>query len=196
MTLSSREPAPAPPRRPRRVLLILPLFAFSALALLFFLKIVGGGNPSTLPSALIGRPVPEFALDPLPGHDRPGLARADLTAGRVSLVNVWASWCVPCRDEHPLLMALSLLPEFDLYGINNKDNPETARRFLGQLGDPFKRIGSDGKGRVSIDWGVYGVPETFIVDGRGMIRLRHVGPLTPDIIDKVILPAIAAAGQL
>ena len=195
MMSSPDQPVTAAPVRARRRLLMLPLAAFGALALLFLLKIADGGNPATLPSALRGRPVPDFALPPLPGSAHAGLSTADVKAGRVSLVNVWASWCIPCRDEHPLLMALARNPDIDLYGINNKDNAETARRFLGQLGNPFKRIGSDSNGRVSIDWGVYGVPETFVVDGKGIITLRHVGPLSPEIIDTVILPAIAAAGQ-
>ena len=183
--------APSTPRR--HLILALPLLLFSGLALLFLLRLSEGGPPSTLPSALIGRPIPNFVMDPLPGLASAGFATADLQQGRVSLVNVWASWCVPCRDEHPLLMALANAQEFDLLGINNKDNPETARRFLGQFGNPFKRIGVDNKGRVSIDFGVYGVPETFVVDGKGIIRLRHVGPLTPDIVERIILPAIAAA---
>jgi len=195
MISSPGQPVAPEPARARRLLLILPLAAFCALALLFFLKITDSGNPATLPSALRGRPVPDFALPSLAGSEHPGLSTADVKAGRVSLVNVWASWCIPCRDEHPMLMALAQSPDFDLYGINNKDNAETARRFLGQLGNPFKRIGSDSNGRVSIDWGVYGVPETFVVDGTGTITLRHVGPLSPDIIDKVILQAIAAAAQ-
>lgn len=179
----------------RRYLLLLPLLGFSALAALFFARLNGNSNPATLPSALLGRPVPSFILPALPGLEREGLASTDVQNGRVSLVNVWASWCVPCRDEHPLLMALSHNSSFDLFGINNKDNPETARRFLGQFGNPFRRVGVDANGRVSIDWGVYGVPETFVVDGAGTIRLRHVGPLTPQIVEQVILPAIAAAGQ-
>lgn len=182
---------PSPTRR--RLLFLAPLLAFAALAALFLLRIGNGDNPATLPSALIGKPVPEFTLQPLAGSGKDGIASADLRQGRVTLVNVWASWCIPCREEHPFLMALAKRGDVELYGINNKDGSENARRFLGQFGDPFKRIGADTTGRISIDWGVYGVPETFIVDGKGTIRLRHVGPLNPQIIDTIILPAIEAA---
>lgn len=179
----------------RRLLLLVPFLGFTGLAILFFSRIEKGGNPSILPSALIGKDVPAFSLPPLPESPLAGIATDDLKRGRVTLVNVWASWCIPCRDEHPFLMELSQRPDIDLYGINNKDNGETAKRFLGRFGNPFKRVGADVSGRVSIDWGVYGVPETFVVDGKGTIRLRHVGPLTPEIIKTLIDPAIAAAAK-
>lgn len=175
-----------------RWLLLIPLILFAGLAALFFVQLQSG-PPSRLPSALIGREVPDFALPPVTGASQPGFASADLRRGRVTVVNVWASWCVPCRDEHPHLMTMAQDTSYDLVGINNKDNPENARRFLGQLGNPFSRIGADTNGRVSIDWGVYGVPETFIVDGQGRITFKHVGPIDPRIIETRLMPEIRKA---
>ena len=150
----------------RRILTLLPLAIFLMLATLFFVQL-GAGDPSKLPSTLIGRQAPPFALAPLEGLLRdgrpvPGLARADLDEG-VVVVNVWASWCGPCRDEHPLLIELAKDPRIRLVGINYKDSPENARRFLGALGNPFVAVGVDPGGRTGIDWGVYGIPETFVV---------------------------------
>lgn len=162
----------------------------------FFLVAIFHGDPSRVPSALIGRYVPPFSLPPVAGLDRPGVGTGDFGKGTPVVVNVWASWCVPCREEHAVLMELKGLTTAPLYGINYKDDGEAARRFLGELGDPFTRIGADASGRTSIDWGVYGVPETYIVDGHGRIAYKHVGPLTPKIIDDEILPAIkGAAGR-
>jgi cytochrome c biogenesis protein CcmG, thiol:disulfide interchange protein DsbE len=167
--------------RPRlRLLYLLPALVFAALALLFLIRLFGG-DPSRIPSALIGRPVPAFTLEPLPslvqaGQPVPGLSDADLK-GRVTVVNVWASWCGPCRQEHPMLIALAKNPSVRVVGINYKDNPENARRFLGALGNPFAAVGVDPSGRTAIDWGVYGVPETFIVGPDGTIRHKHIGPL-------------------
>lgn len=185
--------APARPRRSGRLLVMLPLVAFAALAGLFLVRLYSG-DPSKLPSALIGRPAPEFVLPPIQGSATPGFSTADLRQGRVTVVNVWASWCAPCRDEHPHLMALARDPSIVLVGINNKDAADNARRFLGQLGNPYARIGADLNGRVSIDWGVYGVPETFVVDGAGRITYKYVGPLTPAIIADQLMPAIRRAG--
>lgn len=159
----------------------------------FFLVAVFRGDPSRVPSALIGRYVPDFTLAPVEGLDRPGLSKGDFGGGTPAIVNVFASWCVPCREEHPVLVELRKLTSAPLYGINYKDDPEAARRFLGELGDPFARVGADPTGRTSIDWGVYGVPETYIVDGRGRIAYKHVGPLTPKIVDDEILPALKSA---
>jgi cytochrome c biogenesis protein CcmG, thiol:disulfide interchange protein DsbE len=148
-----------------------------------------------VPSALIGKPVPEFSLPAIDGLAVPGLQAADLKMGGVTVVNVWASWCGPCRDEHPLLMKLAQQGGFRLAGIGNKDDPENARRFLGTLGNPFAAIGADRDGRVSIDWGAYGVPETFVVDGKGIIRFKFIGPLSPEAIEKTLLPEIAKAAK-
>jgi cytochrome c biogenesis protein CcmG, thiol:disulfide interchange protein DsbE len=167
-----------------RLIFLLPILIFSGLAALFLLRLFSG-DPSRVPSALIGRPAPAFALAPLPGlvaggRPVPGLTDADLKGGPVTIVNVWASWCAPCRQEHPLLMDLAKDPSVRVVGVNYKDNPENARRFLGQLGNPYAAVGVDPNGRAAIDWGVYGVPETFIVGPDGAIRHKHIGPLTPE----------------
>lgn len=179
------EPAPAAPQaRPGvRLLHLAPILVFAALAILFLIRLYSG-DPSTVPSALIGRPVPPFALGPLAGltaanQPVPGLSDADLRSPKVTVVNVWASWCAPCRQEHPVLMDLAKDPSIRIVGINYKDNPENARRFLGQLGNPFAAVGVDPSGRTAIDWGVYGVPETFVVGSDGAIRHKHIGPLLP-----------------
>ncbi len=171
----------------RRLLYLLPVVAFTGLVAYFFLALQR--DPSVLPSAMIDKPAPEFALEGL--GTAPGLARAD-AAGQVVLVNFFASWCVPCRVEHPLLMQLSHQLKVPLYGIDYKDKPEDAARFLGELGDPYKRIGADRDGRVGIDFGVYGVPETYVIDKAGRIRLRHVGPLTPEAVRDEIVPLLRA----
>jgi cytochrome c biogenesis protein CcmG/thiol:disulfide interchange protein DsbE len=170
------------PRR-SRLLYLLPALVFLALAILFFVQLFAG-DPSRVPSALIGRPVPAFALAPLEGLHAdgkpvPGLSSEDLK-GRVTVVNVWASWCAPCRQEHPLLVELAKDPSIRVVGINYKDNPENARRFLGALGNPFAAVGTDPNGRAAIDWGVYGVPETFVIGPDGRIRHKHIGPLTAE----------------
>jgi cytochrome c biogenesis protein CcmG, thiol:disulfide interchange protein DsbE len=181
-----------PQRRPRRWALIVPLVLFAALAGLFYVRLYAG-DPARLPSALIGRPVPEFKLEPLAGVPLPGFETADLKAGGVTIVNVWASWCVPCRDEHPHLIDLARDRSIAVLGLNYKDVADNARRFLGQLGNPYARIGVDRDGRTAIDWGVYGVPETFVVDGQGRIAFKHVGPITPEILENRIRPAIERA---
>jgi cytochrome c biogenesis protein CcmG, thiol:disulfide interchange protein DsbE len=167
-----------------RLLHVLPALVFLALAVLFLIRLYSG-DPSRVPSALIGRPVPSFALEPLPGLARdgaplPGLASEDLKGGKITVVNVWASWCAPCRQEHPVLMELAKDPSIRVVGINYKDTPENARRFLGAFGNPFSAVGVDPNGRAAIDWGVYGVPETFVVGPDGAIRHKHMGPITPD----------------
>lgn len=184
-TAASGEPSGSLERTHARVrlLYLLPALVFTALALLFLARLYSG-DPSKVPSALIGRPVPAFALEPLPGLVRdgqpvPGLSSEDLKGGRVTVVNVWASWCAPCREEHPVLMELAKDPSIRLVGINYKDSPENARRFLGALGNPFAAVGVDPNGRTAIDWGVYGVPETFVIGPDGTIRYKHIGPITP-----------------
>ena len=179
--MSMREENTEPrPQRPRLWLMLIPVVVFAALAALFWKGL--SGEPSKIPSALINKPVPEFTLAAVPGLDVPGIATSGLRAGKVSVVNVWASWCARCRDEHPLLSDLAKRGDITLIGINYKDEPENAVRFLRTLGQPFAAVGMDGNGRAAVDWGVYGVPETFIVDGEGFIRYKHIGPLTPESI--------------
>ncbi|MBS7705750.1 cytochrome c biogenesis protein CcmG/thiol:disulfide interchange protein DsbE [Chelatococcus asaccharovorans] len=188
--------------RRRRILLAVPLVLFLALAALFVVRLFAG-DPAQIPSALIGRPVPQFSLPPLEGLLRDGQPVPGLThesvlppgPNAVTVVNIWASWCVPCRQEHPLLASLAQDPRVKLVGINYKDNPENARRFLGALGNPFAAVGVDAAGRASIDWGVYGVPETFIVSRDGRIRHKHIGPLTPEALQTSIKAAIDKAAQ-
>ncbi len=171
--------------RPRsRLIFILPGLVFLALAGLFAVQLLSGRNPAEVPSVLINKPVPTFSLAPLEGlvadgKPVPGFSNDDLK-GRVTVVNVWASWCGPCRQEHPLLVDLAKDPSIRVVGINQRDNPDNARRFLGALGNPYAAVGVDPNGRASIDWGVYGVPETFIVGPDGTIRHKHIGPLTPE----------------
>lgn len=183
----------------RRIVLLLPLAVFLALAALF---VVGlrSGDPSILPSALIGKKAPDMALPPVAGLDRdgapvPGLDPRDF-AGAVTVVNVWASWCVPCHEEAPLLMQLSRDKRVRLVGINYKDDAGNARRFLGRYGDPFAAAGADVTGRVAIQWGVYGVPETFVVGRDGRITYKLVGPITADNYTAQLKPQIdKAAGS-
>lgn len=143
-------------------------------------------------SVLIDKPAPAFVLAAVPELDVPGFDTASLK-GQVSVVNVFASWCIPCRDEHPLLMALRDTADIRLLGINQNDAPENARAFLAELSNPYDAVGADRDRRVSIDWGVYGVPETFVVDADGIITFKHVGPLTPQTLQSDLLPAIARA---
>ena len=169
-----------------RLIFLLPGLIFLVLAGLFLFQLVRGRNPTEVPSVLIDKPVPVFSLAPLEGlmadgKPVPGFSNEDLK-GRVTIVNVWASWCGPCRQEHPLLVDLAGDPSVRLVGINQRDNPDNARRFLGALGNPYAAVGVDPNGRASIDWGVYGVPETFIVGPDGTIRHKQIGPLTPENI--------------
>ncbi|MBV1933441.1 MAG: DsbE family thiol:disulfide interchange protein [Parvibaculaceae bacterium] len=170
----------------------MPLAAFLVLAGFFSLAIFGG-DPSKIPSVLEGKLVPQFSLPALEGSDVDGFTTADLQMGDVVLVNVWASWCVPCRQEHPLLMALAERSGISIFGLNYKDGPADAALFLAEGGNPYKRVGVDRTGRVGIDWGVYGVPETFVVTGEGRIVYKHIGPLSQKAIETKLLPAIEAA---
>lgn len=181
------------PSRRRNLMVFLPLAAFLALAALFFFRL-GIGDPSHIPSALIGRPAPQTDLAPLAGLERagkpvPGLSHAAF-AGEVTLVNVWASWCGPCHDEMPFLAQLALDPRVRLVGINYKDRPDNARRFLNRYGNPFAVTGADANGRASIDWGVYGVPETFLVGRDSRIAYKLVGPITADNLEHMLKPEI------
>lgn len=180
------------PRRGRPWLVLAPLALFVALALVFLFQLVSGRDASTIPSALIGQAAPQTSLPPLEGMALPGLETKDF-AGKVTLVNVWASWCAPCREEHPIIMALSQNPDIVVAGLNYKDNPQNARRFLGDLGNPFDAIGTDTNGRTAINWGVYGVPETFLVGRDGRILYKHVGPFTEKSAREDLLPEIRKA---
>ncbi|MGE0237846.1 MAG: DsbE family thiol:disulfide interchange protein [Parvibaculaceae bacterium] len=179
-----------PQSRGRRWLTVLPVAVFLGLAALLYRGL--SGDPAEVPSVLINKPVPDFVLAPVQNLNLPGLSAADLKTGSVTLVNVWASWCVPCRTEHPLLMELAKREDVRVVGINYKDDPENARRFLTTLGIPFAAVGSDPSGRTAVDWGVYGVPESFLVDGQGVIRLKWIGPLTAEALKKDIIPKIEA----
>jgi cytochrome c biogenesis protein CcmG/thiol:disulfide interchange protein DsbE len=183
-------------KKRRHILVLLPLIAFIALSALFLYRL-GTGDPSRLPSALIGRPAPKTDLPPLAGLERdgkavPGLSNASFM-GAVTVVNVWASWCVPCHDEVPFLEQLSKDKRIQLVGINYKDAPDNARRFLNRYGNPFAAAGVDANGRASIDWGVYGVPETYVVGRDGAIAYKLVGPITAENLTKTLEPEIAKA---
>jgi cytochrome c biogenesis protein CcmG/thiol:disulfide interchange protein DsbE len=173
----------------RYALFALPLILLVALVSVFAFSI--DRDSSLVRSVLIDKPVPQFDLPAVEGLDIPGFGSAALT-GEPTVVNVFASWCIPCRDEHPLLEALKAETGVRLFGINHSDAPENAVAFLSELGNPYDAVGADRDRRVSIDWGVYGVPETFLVDAEGVIVYKHVGPLTPQAIENELLPAIAA----
>ncbi|HEX9490617.1 MAG TPA: DsbE family thiol:disulfide interchange protein [Stellaceae bacterium] len=175
----------------RRLLYLLPVALFLVLIAYFALALRPGRDPATLPSALIDKPAPDFDLAGLAGAQ--GLSRAAL-GGHPAIVNFFASWCAPCHAEHPLLMRLAAQQHVPLFGIAYKDKPEEAARFLAQLGDPYSRVGLDQSGRVGIDFGVYGVPETYLIDGAGHIRYRHVGPLTADALERELLPRLKEIG--
>ena len=178
----------APDRAPARHywLSLLPIAIFAGIGVLLYLGLFR--DPTLVPSPLIGKPAPEFALGPVQGLEH-GLSSKDLR-GEVALVNVFASWCVACRDEHPLLMALDRERVVPIHGLNYKDLPVDAAAWLDALGDPYTRIGADLDGRVGLDWGVYGVPETFVVDRDGRIAYKHVGPVTPRVLSETILPLV------
>jgi periplasmic protein thiol:disulfide oxidoreductases, DsbE subfamily len=176
----------------RYALFALPLILLVALVSIFALSI--DRDSSLVRSVLIDKPVPQFSLPPVEGLDVPGFDAAALT-GQPTLVNVFASWCLPCRDEHPLLETLKAQTGVRMYGINHSDAPENAVAFLSELGNPYDAVGADRDRRVSIDWGVYGVPETFLVDANGVIVYKHVGPLTLQAIEDELVPALEALGS-
>lgn len=168
----------------------IPLVAFVVLAVTLGVGLTL--KPRDIPSALIGEPVPEFSLPGIPGHEE-GLSTADFRNGEVVLVNVFASWCIPCRQEHPIFMELARTGDIKIYGINQRDEIENAVQWLATFGDPYDLVGSDLNGRAGIEWGVYGVPETFIVDGRGRIIYKHISVVTRKILDEEILPRVEQA---
>jgi cytochrome c biogenesis protein CcmG/thiol:disulfide interchange protein DsbE len=176
---------------------LLPVVIFAIVAG-FFVMALRGGDPSRLPSTLVGKPVPQTVFPPIDGLEangkpEPGFVSGDLSKGRVSVINYWASWCAPCVDEHPLLEQLKSATNVDVYGVNYKDDPASARRFIGRYGNPYTAVGADPQGRAAIDWGVYGTPETFIVNGRGEVVYKHVGPITGESLSTKLLPAIEKA---
>lgn len=173
-------------RKGIRLILVLPLAIFAVLSVLFAVGLTR--DPSILPSTLIGKRVPEFELPPVKGRDI-GLSSANLV-GEVSLVNVFASWCVACRQEHSLFMKLAAQEAVPLHGLNYKDQPDDAAKWLDALGDPYTRTGADISGRVGIDWGVYGVPETFVVGADGRIAYKHIGPVNEETLTGTILPLV------
>lgn len=183
---------------PRRLgMAMVPVAVFAAIAALFAVAL-RSGDPSKLPSALIGKPAPEMTLPALTGLREgnsavPGFATSDLRRGEPTVVNFFASWCAPCVQEHPLLMELRAQTSVRIVGINYKDPDPGGRRFLGRYGNPYVAVGVDDSGRAALEWGVYGMPETFVVDGTGKVTLKHVGPLTPQVMGGRILPAIEAA---
>lgn len=172
--------------RTRRLILFVPLIGFLGLAVALAWGMTR--DPSTVPSALIGKPVPQFSLPPVKGRTL-GLSTADLH-GEVSLVNVFASWCVACREEHPVLMQMKADNIVPIHGLNYKDQPDNAARWLNTMGDPYTRTGADIDGRVAIDWGVYGVPETFVITKDGRIAYKQIGAVTPKVLDEKLFPLI------
>jgi cytochrome c biogenesis protein CcmG/thiol:disulfide interchange protein DsbE len=186
-----------------KLLRLLPVLIFAGVAG-FFAMALRSGDPSLLPSTLVGKEVPKGVFPPIEGlesNGKPeaGFTSADLAKGKVSVVNYWASWCVPCIEEHPFIEKLKSLTDVDIYGINYKDGADAARRFIGRFGNPYTAVGTDAQGRAAIDWGVYGTPETFVVNGKGQIVYKHVGPISEDSLKTKLLPAIekarATAGQ-
>jgi cytochrome c biogenesis protein CcmG/thiol:disulfide interchange protein DsbE len=193
MSMTDNGPAP----RGRAIFVLLPLIIFAVIAAIFLISLKKGGDPELIPSVLIGKAAPDFdlpALDGLAANGAavPGLKKADLL-GRVTLVNIFASWCGPCRQEHPLLAGLAKDTRVRLVGINYKDKAENALRFLDDLGNPYAAVGIDARGRTGIDWGVYGVPETFVVGPDGIIRYKYIGPITEDGLAKLLQPEIEKA---
>lgn len=168
-----------------------PIAVFGIVAIAFTIGLTM--DPSIVPTVLVDKPVPEFELPPVKGR-RLGLSRADID-GEVSLVNVFASWCAACRDEHPLLMQLAQRRVVPIHGLNYKDKPDDAQAWLDTLGDPYTRTGADLNGRVAIEWGVYGVPETFVIDANGRIAHKHIGALNPKSLEEMILPLVRKLRQ-
>jgi cytochrome c biogenesis protein CcmG, thiol:disulfide interchange protein DsbE len=176
-----------------RLRYLLPLAAFAALAMTFIWALERNRDPSEIPSAMIGKQVPQFALPAVKGRAL-SLSSGDLV-GEVSLVNVFASWCVACREEHPVFMRMKAENLVPIHGINYKDQPDEAAKWLDTVGDPYTRTGADLNGRVAIDWGVYGVPETFVITKDGRIAYKQIGAVTPEALEQTILPLIGRLRQ-
>jgi cytochrome c biogenesis protein CcmG, thiol:disulfide interchange protein DsbE len=183
---------PQPPRRSS--LFAVPVLIFAGLAAMFLFAL-RSGDPSKLPSALIGKPAPTIALSALDGIAANGFATGDLGRGQVTVVNFWASWCAPCVQEHPMLIALAAETKVPVYGINHRDQPDAAKKFLARYGNPYTAIGVDSNGRAAIEWGVYGMPETFVINGRGEIVYKHVGAITLESLQSKLIPAVRAAAK-
>lgn len=195
MSTTSQQTPQERAARPKLIVL-LPLVAFLALAALFFFRL-GAGDPNRLPSALIGRTAPSTDLPPVEGllsdgKPLPGLVTAEFK-GAVTVLNVWASWCIPCREEAPVLVRLAEDKRIRVVGLNYKDSAENARRFIGRYGNPYRANGADVSGRAGIEWGVYGVPESFVIDRTGTIVYKLVGPLTPENLDAEFKPELEKA---
>ena len=190
LTTPNSEPRSRPLRQ-RRLAFLLPLGVFLILVVALALGMTR--NPGTIPSALIGKPVPQFSLPPVKGRTL-GLSSDDLR-GEVSLVNVFASWCVACREEHPVFMQMKDDGIVPIHGLNYKDQPDNAAKWLNTMGDPYARTGADVNGRVAIDWGVYGVPETFVITRDGRVAYKHIGEVTPKVLKETLLPLIRRLQQ-
>src|SRR5262245_48410119 len=197
MSTPMNEGTPQNSKSRRIVVALIPLVLFLALAGIFMMQLTSGKDTSVIPSALFGKSAPALKLEPLAGAVRGGQPVPALTTeaikGRLTLINVWASWCVPCRQEHPIILGLSQDERLNVVGINYKDRNDAALAFLGELGNPFKAIGVDPRGAAAIDWGVYGIPESFLVSPDGVILYKRVGPFDDDIVKKQLLPAIEKA---
>ncbi len=178
-----------------RLLYLVPAIVFGVIAGYFLWGLDPERDPRAIPSVMIDKPVPEFELAPIEGMEGLGLAAADLRNGQVTLVNFFASWCLPCLAEHPILIELVEREGVRLVGINYKNQPEEARAWLAELGNPYAQIGADTSGRVGIEWGVYGLPETFVIDKPGRIRYRHVGPIDAHVLEREIRPRLRKLGE-
>ncbi|THV22195.1 DsbE family thiol:disulfide interchange protein [Peteryoungia ipomoeae] len=192
MSQSDNDPQAVPKGKARYLFAALPLLIFAALALVFLTQLQSGRSVTEIPSALLGTKAPALQLPALEGANRPALT-LDAIKGKLTLVNVFASWCVPCRQEHPVLLELSKDPRITVVGINYKDRNDNALRFLGELGNPYAAIGVDPNGKAAIDWGVYGIPESYLVSPDGTILYKKVGPFDPSTFRTELMPAIEAA---
>lgn len=192
MTQQGERDVPAAKGRARYLIAALPLVLFGGLAAVFMAQLQSGRDVSEIPSALLGTKAPALELAALDGSERPALTTAAIT-GKLTLVNVFASWCVPCRQEHPMLLELSKDPRVNVVGINYKDRNDNALRFLGELGNPYAAIGVDPNGKAAIDWGVYGIPESYLVGPDGTILYKKVGPFDPESFETQLMPAIEKA---
>lgn len=192
MTQQGEHDVPAAKGRARYLIAALPLVLFGGLAAVFMTQLQSGRDVSEIPSALLGTKAPDLELAALDGSERPALTTAAIT-GKLTLVNVFASWCVPCRQEHPMLLELSKDPRVNVVGINYKDRNDNALRFLGELGNPYAAIGVDPNGKAAIDWGVYGIPESYLVGPDGTILYKKVGPFDPESFETQLMPAIEKA---